>query len=549
MVVLGIKDTMNRRAAIALVSILMLTAAGSGQEHAHIAASEKLGTVRFATTCNAPAQKEFNRAVALLHSFEFSRAIDGFHRTLQADPTCSMAYWGIALSQWGNPFADGLKEPSQLRDGRTAAAQAMALQPESARGRAYVAAVAKLYADFEHTSQRTRLRRYRDAMAQVARRYPQDHEAAIFYALALAVAADPGDKTYNNRLQAGQILEKLFAQESDHPGLAHYIIHTYDTPPLASKAIPAARRYAAIAPDAPHALHMPSHTFTRVGYWEDSIASNLAAAASARRAGETAEELHANDYLTYAYLQSGRDQAAGDLVKSLPQLRARFDPSRIIGGAAPPAAGYYALAAIPARFALERNDWQAAAQLPLHDTPVAFADAVTYFARGLGSARLGDGARAQAAAEALGKLAQRLQATKESYWAEQVEIQRLGVLAWAALARGRRNDALRDIAAAAQREDATEKSPITPGPLKPARELLGEMLLQLNQPKQALTEFEKTLQKEPNRFRALYDAAHAAQSAGDTAASRRYFRRLLVVCAQGDKPGREELAEAARFPE
>ncbi len=270
---------------------------------------------------------------------------------------------------------------------------------------------------------------------------------------------------------------------------------------------------------------MPSHTFTRVGYWEESIASNLAAAASARRAGETAE--------------------AGELVKSLPQLSARFDPSRIIGGAAPPAAGFYALAAIPARFALEHNDWQAAAQLPLRDTPVAFADAVTHFARGLGLAHLGDAAGAQAAAEALRKLAQRLRAANESYWAEQVEIQRLSVVAWAALAQGRNGDALRDMAAAAQREDATEKSAITPGPLKPARELLGEMLLQLNQPKQALAEFEKTLQKEPNRFRALYGAAQAAESAGGTAASREYFRRLLVVCAQADKPGRKELAEAA----
>jgi hypothetical protein len=291
---------------------------------------------------------------------------------------------------------------------------------------------------------------------------------------------------------------------------------------------------------------MPSHTFTRAGYWEDSITSNIAAAAAARRAGETAEELHADDYLAYAYLQSGRDQAAGQLVKSLPELSARFDPSRLIGGAATPAAGYFALAAIPARFALERNDWQAAAKLPVRDTPIPFADALTYFARGLGLAHLGDAAGAQASAEALDKIAQRLQQAKESYWAEQVEIQSLGVLAWAALAQGRKDDARRDMAAAAQREDATEKSAITPGPLKPAREMLGEMLLQLNQPKQALREFEKTLQKEPDRFRTLYGAGRAAQLAGDTAAGRKYFQRLLAVCAQGDKPGRQELAEASQ---
>jgi hypothetical protein len=540
---------MHRSAAIALASTLMLITPAPAQEHAHSAASEKLGTVHFATTCNAPAQREFSRAVALLHSFEFSRAIDGFHRTLQADPTCTMAYWGIALSQWGNPFADGLKAPSQLRDGQSAAAQAIALRAKSERERAYITAVAKLYADFEHTPQQTRLRSYRDAIAEVAHRYPQDHEASIFYALALSVAADPADETYSSRLQAGQILEKLFAQEPDHPGLAHYIIHTYDVPPLADKAIPAARRYAVIAPDAPHALHMPSHTFTRVGYWEDSINSNLAAAASARRAGETAEELHADDYLAYAYLQSGRDQTAGAMVKSLPELSARFDPSRIIGGAAPPAAGYYALAAIPARFALERNDWRAAAQLPVSDTPVAFADAVTHFARGLGSAHLGDPAGAQTAAETLRKLAQQLQEGKEFYWAEQVEIQRLGVLAWAALAQGHKDDALSNMTAAAQREDATEKSAITPGPLKPARELLGEMLLQLHQPKPALAEFEKALQREPDRFRALYGAARAAQSAGDTLTSRRYFRRLREVCAHGDKPGRQELADIPQASE
>ena len=537
---------MKRSAAIFLISSLMLLARAPAQEHEHGQGSEKLGTVQFETSCNAPAQQEFNRGVALLHSFQFSRAIDGFQRTLKADPSCAMAYWGVALSQWSNPFADGLRLPSQLRDGRAAVAQAVALSAKSDRERAYIAAVGKLYADFERTPQPARLLHYRDAMAEVAKRYPRDHEATIFYALALAASEDPSDKTYRSRMQAGQILEKLFAEEPDHPGLAHYIIHTYDVPPLADKAIAAARRYAKIAPDAPHALHMPSHTFTRVGYWKDSIASNVAAAAAARRQGQTAEELHADDYLVYAYLQSGRDQAAEELVKSLGEVSARFDPSRIIGGAAPPAAGYFALAAIPARFALERNDWQAAAQLPVRDTPFPYTDAITYFARGLGLARIGNAAGAQTAAETLRKIAQRLREANESYWAEQVEIQHLDVLAWALLAQGRRDDALRAMTAAAQREDATEKSAITPGPLKPARELLGEMLLRLNQPKLALVEFERTLKTDPDRFRTLYGAGRAARSADDSVASRRYFRRLLVVCASGDKPGRKELAEAAQ---
>lgn len=537
---------MKRSAAIFFISSLMLLGRAPAQEHEHAQSSEKLGTVQFRTSCNAPAQQEFNRGVALLHSFQFSRAIDGFHRTLKADPSCAMAYWGIALSQWGNPFADGLRQPSQLRDGRAAVAQAVALSAKSDRERAYIAAVGKLYAGFERTPQPARLLGYRDAMAEVAQRYPQDHEASIFYALALAASADPSDKTYRSRVQAGQILEKLFAEEPDHPGLAHYIIHTYDVPPLAGKAIAAARRYAKIAPDAPHALHMPSHTFTRVGYWNDSIASNVAAAAAARRQGQTGEELHADDYLVYAYLQSGRDQAAEELVKSLEEVSARFDPSRIIGGAAPPAAGYFALAAIPARFALERNDWPAAAQLPVRDTPFPYTDAVTYFARGLGLARIGNASGAQTAAVALRKIAQRLREGNEPYWAEQVEIQHLDVSAWALLAQGRRDDALRDMTAAAEREDATEKSALTPGPLKPARELLGEMLLQLNQPKLALVEFEKTLKADPDRFRALYGAGRAARSADENVASRRYFRRLLVVCAYGDKPGRKELAEAAQ---
>lgn len=540
---------MKRSAAIALISTLMLLARVPAQVHEDAEAGERLGRVRFAVSCNAPAQREFNRGVALLHSFEFSRAIDGFQRTLKADPTCAMADWGIAMSQWGNPFADGLKQPPQLRDGHTAAAQAMELGAKNDRERAYIAAVANLYAEFDRTPQRIRLLRYRDAMGGVAQRYPQDHEANIFYALALAASEDPSDKAYRSRVKAGEILEKLFAQEPDHPGLAHYIIHTYDVPPLAAQAIAAARRYAKIAPDAPHALHMPSHTFTRVGYWEESIASNVTAAAAARRQGQTAEELHADDYLVYAYLQAGRDQAAEELVKSLVEVSARFDPSRIIGGAAPPAAGYFALAAIPARFALERNDWQAAAQLPVRNTPVPYADAITYFARGLGLARVGNAAGAEAAAQALQQIAQRLQEGNESYWAEQVEIQRLAVQAWALLARGRSDDAVREMTAASQREDATEKSAITPGPLKPARELLGEMLLQLRQPKLALAEFQKTLTKEPDRFRALYGAGRAAQSADDSVASRRYFRRLLVVCAHGDKPGRRELADAASVPD
>jgi tetratricopeptide (TPR) repeat protein len=414
------------------------------------------------------------------------------------------------------------------------------------RERAYIAAVGKLYTGYKSTPQRARSIDYRDAMAEVAAKYPEDHEAQIFYALALAASEDPADKTYADRLKAGAILEKLFEEEPTHPGLAHYIIHTYDVPALADRALVAARRYSEIAPDAPHALHMPSHTFTRTGYWQESIDSNIAAVAAARREGQTAEELHASDYEIYAYLQTGQDEAAGRIVKSLPEIASRFDPQAVISGAGPPSAGYFALAAIPARYALERQDWKQAAQLALRETPFPYTDAMTWFARGLGAARLGQAAQANESARALQQIRERLLNDDEDYWALQVEIQELAVRAWAALAAGKKEEALRQMKSAAEMEDGTEKSAVTPGPLAPARELLGEMLLQMNQPAQALEQFEATLKKEPGRFRALYGAAHAAQLSGNRDASERYFRELLKVCARADKPGRPELADAAQ---
>src|SRR5437899_8962499 len=317
--------------------VLILAASSSfAQEHQHVAAGERLGTVHFSTSCNPEAQKQFDRAVALLHSFQFSNAIDGFNATLKADSSCAMAYWGIALSHWSNPFAPGLKAKSQLQDGQQATERGLSLGAKSDRERSYIAAVSKLYANFEKTQQQVRLLAYRDAMAEVSAHYPQDHEAAIFYALALAASEEPTDKTYASRLKAAAILEALFVQEPEHPGLAHYIIHTYDVPPLAARALPAAQRYSMIAPDSPHALHMPSHTFTRVGYWQESIDSNLAASAAARREGQTAEELHMLDYQAYAYLQTGQDEATRRLVESLPEVASRFNPMTVSSGAAPP---------------------------------------------------------------------------------------------------------------------------------------------------------------------------------------------------------------------
>ena len=533
------------RAAVVAGFVLALAARCLAQEHQH-GNSEKLGTVHFATSCNEVAQKEFNRAVALLHSFQFSRATEGFNAILGEDATCGIAYWGTALSDWSNPFATGMKDKSQLQAGRESAERGKTVGAKTERERAYLGAVGKLYSDYEGTPQRARLIAYRDAMGEVAAKYPEDHEAQIFYALAIAASEDPADKTYAGRLKAGAILEKLFEQEPAHPGLAHYIIHTYDVPALAGRALVAARRYSEIAPDAPHALHMPSHTFTRTGYWQDSIDSNIAAAAAARREGQTAEELHASDYEIYAYLQTGQDEAARRIVDSLPEIASRFDPKAVISGAGSPSTGYFALAAIPARYALERREWKQAAQLTQLETPFPHTEAMTWFARGLGAGQLGQAQATRESVAALKRIRERLLKAGENYWAQQVEIEELEIGAWAALAEGKKEEALRQMRSAAELEDGTEKSAVTPGPLAPARELLGEMLLEMKEPAQALEQFEATLTKEPGRLRALYGAGRAAQESGRREASQKYFGELLKVCGRADKPGRAEILEAQR---
>ena len=534
---------MHGKTLIAAILLVFIAARGMTQEQQH-GSDERLGQVHFATSCNERAQSDFNRAVALLHSFQFSAAIEGFNAVLRVDPTCAVAYWGIALSDWSNPFAPGQKDQGQLQLGRQSVERGTEPGAKTDRERAYLAAVGKLYSDFESTPQQVRLHAYRDAMGNVAGKYSEDHEAQIFYALALAVAADPGDKTYADSLKAGAILEKLLAEEPTHPGLAHYIIHAYDVPALAGRALGAAQRYAAIAPDAPHALHMPSHTFTRLGYWQESIDSNVSAAAAARRQGQTAEELHASDYETYAYLQTGQDKAAARIVAALPEMASRFDPKAVLIGAGPPAAGYFALAAIPARYALERHDWHQAETLAPSETPFPYTVAVTWFARGLGAARLGHAAAANEAATALRQIQERLSKANEHYWAQQVEIQATAVSAWSALAAGQNEEASRQMELAADLEDGTEKSVVTPGPLFPARELLGDMLLEMNEPAEALAQFEATLKKEPRRFSSLYGAARAAQLSGSRDLSQKYYGELLTVCAHSDKPGRPEIQEA-----
>ena len=505
--------------------------------------SRGVGTVRFETSCAPATRAPFVKGVALLHSFEFGAAAKLFNDVLASDSSCAIAYWGLAISAWGNPFAAGNKGEAQLTRGMAAIEHGQALKSGTDREHAFLAAAANLYDNYKTTDQRSRVLAYRDAMASVAAKYPRDDEAAIFSALTIAFAADPNDKSYTEQHKAGEILKRIAVRQPNHPGIAHYLIHTYDIPALAGEGLPAANRYAGIAPSSAHAQHMPSHTFTRVGQWTESVAANTRSAKAALADGSVAEALHASDYMTYAYLQTGQDAAAARLVAGLPSLATRFDPNAT-GGAAPPAAGFFAMAAIPARYALERGDWRAASALEVRQTPFPFTDAVTWFARGIGSARSGDTATAGEAVRQLQRLHDVLTEKKEAYWSQQVEIQRRGVEAWLAWARGARAEAIAAMRQATEMEAATEKNAMTPGPLLPAREMLAELLLANGDNSAALREFAQTLEVEPRRFRALAGAMAAATAVGDAATARRYATQIAQICATGDKPGRPELARA-----
>ncbi|HXH05484.1 MAG TPA: hypothetical protein VNI83_02725, partial [Vicinamibacterales bacterium] len=441
--------------------VVALGVASPDIQHQHGGPSgERLGTVEFEISCDPAVRPAFNRAVALLHSFWWRAAIEGFESVLQQDPACGIAYWGLALSHWGNPFA-GVRPPEAIEPGARAIARGLEVGARTERERAYLRAAAELYRDFRTTDQRTRTLAYERAMARLVEAFPDDREATTFYALAINQNALPTDKTYAKQLQAAAILERLFRDQPDHPGLAHYIIHAYDHPPLAPKALEAARRYAKIAPDAPHALHMPSHTFTRVGDWQASIESNRASAEAARRANSTGEVLHALDYQAYAYLQTAQDGAARRVVEQMQAVVAAMAANDVYASA-----GQFAQAAIPARYALERGAWREAAALAPIRTRVPWIAAVTHFARAIGAARSGNPSAARDDAAALAQLQQAL-VGKDDYWAEQVAIQHLVASAWIAFADGRRDEAIAQLAAAADREDATDKSAISPGPLAP----------------------------------------------------------------------------------
>ena len=503
---------------------------------------ESLGTVHFPTSCSAEVQPQFNRAIALLHSFWFQAAIDAFEEVLEVDSSCGISYWGIALATWGNPIGsganqDGSRPTAQLQAGLDAIQQARATGANSERERDYIEALANLYDDYAERVDWPRVLDYEKAMEALATKYPDDSEAAIFYALAIVNATDPNDKSYAKPLRAAAILEPAFIEKPDHPGIAHYIIHGFDVPSLANRALDAAERYAAIAPLAPHALHMPSHTFTRLGYWQNSIDTNIKSSAAALEDKSPAEALHAMDYMIYGYLQTGQDEAAGQVVEEMKQILETMESpnSRGLGGS-------YAIAAIDARHALERKDWTQAAALNVRRTPVPFVDAITYFARALGAARsnMPDAARndldqLKRAAESLGNT---------SFWGTKVDIQRQVAEAWILFAEGKTNDALALMRLAADREDLTEKSGISPGPIAPARELLGEMLLAADLPGAALEEFKPAMNEEPGRFGALFGAAQAAERIGDMGLAHSYYQTLLEICERADDEARDALMHA-----
>jgi hypothetical protein len=518
--------------AFALATLAAGPAAAQERHAAH--AAEKLGTVHFPTSCAPAGAPQFDRAVALLHSLELGSSRSAFGEVLAADTTCAMAQWGRALSRWSNPMAEGNRAPVQLAEGRRFADEAARLAARATeRERGYITAVGRLYRDYEHVDQRRRIAEYEQAMADLVASQPADTEARIFHAIALVATAEPTDKSYAVQRQAGAELEALWAKQPDHPGLAHYIIHTYDLPALAPQAAAAARRYAEIAPTAAHAQHMPSHTFTRLGDWSESVRANRESYSAAMRDTALGEALHASDYMEYAYLQMRRDDDARAIRDRVPALAARYDPT-VVRGAAPPSAAYLAIAAIPARYALERRDWADAAALTPKPSAFPHTEAMTYFARALGDAHLGRLERARESVDSLAAIATRLSASNEPYWAEQVQIQRLGAEAWLDLAAGRQADALAHMTEAAKREDATEKNVVTPGPLAPARELLGDMLMELHRPTGAFAAYRATLAKEPNRFRALDGAHRAATAGGDSRAAADYAAQLARLTGSPD---------------
>ena len=532
---------MRLRTVLICLAVCSPGLAEEGTHHRHIG---KLGTVRFQISCSPKVQAPFSRAAAMLHSFWYNEAEKAFSYVAEADSACGMAYWGVAMSNYHPVWAP--PNPAELKRGVEAAQKAVAIGAKTVRERDYIAAIAAFYRGSDRLDHRGRAVAYEKAMERLYRKYPDDSEAGIFYALALLGTSPPTDKQYVNQRKAAGILNRLLPKNPNHPGAAHYMIHSYDYPQLAELALPAARSYAKIAPDSPHALHMPSHIFTRLGLWEDSIQSNIASAASARKhvqrlrpGAGSFDQLHAMDYLVYAYLQQGQDLKARQVVDEMLTIQT-LDFENFVAA--------YAFAASASRYALERRQWSEAAALGLH--PPAFpwknfryAEAIVAFGRGLGAARTGNTAAARQEMEKLAAIQRQLVGASGYDWATQVEVQRRAVAAWLAHAEGRAEKAIQLMGSAADLEDSTDKHPVTPGAALPARELLGDMLLELKRPAEALKEFEAVLKQSPNRFNGLYGAARAAKLSDDPTKAKAYFAKLTTLGAKADTV-RPELEEA-----
>jgi tetratricopeptide (TPR) repeat protein len=495
-------------------------------------AGQQLGNVHFATTCNEVAQRRFDRAMRYQHSFWYRAAKEIFEDVAKADPDCAIAHWGVALSLLNNPH--GPIPAPNLAPGLAAIQKAQALGAKSQRERDYIDALAVMYVDHDKLAHGARIRAYLKAMEAVAAKYPDDDEAQIAYAITLNTSASPADKTYSQQLKGAALLEPLSRRLPQHPGVTHYLIHLYDYPETAAKGLEAANRYAKIAPDAPHAQHMPSHIYTRVGYWKESIASNAASVKAAKADKEFGDQLHGQDYLVYAYLQLGRDKEA----------RAVIDEMTAVTGSGP-FAYFFARSASPARYMVERGDWNGAAQLSVLPSQFGHVVAITHFARALGAARAGKAEAAKADIAKLVEFRDKLRDAKDNYWAEQVDIQRQVATAWVLNAEGKHDEALKALAAAADAEDKTDKSPVTPGPLAPARELYGQMLLERGMAKEALAAFEASKAKEPNRFHGYAGAALAAAKLGDKQQARANYEKLVALV--GGDADRPEIGAARQY--
>jgi Tfp pilus assembly protein PilF len=524
---------MNRNAAV--LSIVMALAVAS-----MVAADEpeRIGRVRFAVSCIPAVQKPFERAVALLHSFWYLEASKAFTQITQADPDCAMAYWGLAMTNWTQIWSP--PPAAALKRGADAVEKAKTAGARTPRERDFVAAAEAFFKDADRIEHRPRALAYGRAMEEMAQRNPHDVEVLAFYALSLQATADPKDKTYANQKRSAEIAEKIFATEPDHPGAAHYMIHGYDYPPLAPQGLPAARRYAQFAPSVPHALHMPSHIYVLLGMWPDTVKSNVAAAAAEKSRGNPDDHMHALDYLVYGYLQQAQDAEAKRVVDEARAIMVGLAARQYDSGR--PTA-HFAMAAIEARWAMERGRWADAAAIDPRPNRFAHTESMIYFARAVGAARSGNAVRARGDVDRLAVLKDTM---KDAYWAEQIEVQRRAAAAWTARAEGKADEGFALMRSSVELEASTEKHNITPGPIVTARELLGDMLLEAGQAGPAAQAYEASLRVAPNRFKALYGVAKAAERAGERERAKSYYDKLLATAAAADTE-RAELQEAKAF--